>query len=68
MSFSLLPLLAESWGLDVNSDEFKRRLDDFRKMPKQPLIMSPCGPPCDVCGDNSYECDCQNKMEETEND
>ena len=59
MSFNFGEILAKGWGVEYGSDEYKAKHKAMRKRNRETPVrftIAPCGPPCDVCGDNSYTC------------
>ena len=45
------------------TDEQRRKAREYLKANPGTYRMVPCGPPCDVCGDNSYDCECREGAE-----
>ena len=51
--------LAKSWGVVYGSEAYYKKFKDMRennKMHPQNVVLQPCGPICETCGDNSYYC------------
>ncbi len=62
MSFNMGKLLAKSWGVEYDSEEYLILHKEMRNRHKEnptKFTMVPCGPACNACGDNSYTCGCQ---------
>lgn len=55
--FFLEKLLADEWGVKLHSEEYWAKWDELRSR-RSKITMVPAGPPCDTCGDNSYDCGC----------
>ena len=61
MAFDMGYILAKSWGVEYGSDEYKAKHKEMRKRWQDnptKLTVTPCGPACEICRDNSYTCGC----------
>ena len=51
-------MMAKEWDVEFASDEYYEKLEVLTSQSRSGYFAVPCGPPCGICGDNSYCCEC----------